>query len=94
MGGEQAAMVMRMVVEGSAKRRGFGVNSAELDAQEQQIIAHFNKQSDAFYTSGRGLDDGIIDPRDSRNVLGFLLETVDEAQRRTLHPNTFGVARM
>ncbi len=94
MGGEQAAMVMRIVAEGSAKRRGRSINSDVLDAQEQQIIDLFNRQSSALYTSGRGLDDGIIDPRDSRNVLGFLLRTADEAQHRTLHPTTFGVARM
>lgn len=94
MGGEQAAMVMRMVAEGSAKRHGRKIDNNALDAQEQQIIELFSRQADAFYTSGRGLDDGIIDPRDSRNVLGFLLRTADEAQRRTLHPNTFGVARM
>ncbi len=94
MGGEQAAMTMRLVIEASAKRRGQTVDTAEMDAQEQQIIAHFNKQSDAFYTSGMGLDDGIIDPRNSRKVLAFLLATTDETERRTLYPNTFGVARM
>ncbi len=94
MGGAQAAMVMRMVAEGSAKRRGREIDVDALDAQAQQIIELFDRQASAFYTSGRGLDDGIIDPRDSRNVLGFLLRTADEAQRRTLHPNTFGVARM
>ena len=94
MGGEQAAMTMRLVMEGSAKRRGQEVDTAVLDSQEKAIINHFNEQSDAFYTSGRGLDDGIIDPRDSRNVLALLLSLADEASRRTLHPNTFGVARM
>ena len=94
MGGEQAAMTMRLVMEGSAKRRGQVVDTAVLDAQEKAIIEHFNKQADAFYTSGRGLDDGIIDPRDSRNVLALLLTLADEAARRRLHPITFGVARM
>ncbi|MEM7113317.1 MAG: carboxyl transferase domain-containing protein [Chloroflexota bacterium] len=94
MGGEQAAMTMRIVMEGSAKRRGQTIPKEMLDAQEQQIIAHFNSQSDAFFTSGWMLDDGIIDPRDSRQLLAFLLATVNEAEQRTVHPNTFGVARM
>jgi geranyl-CoA carboxylase beta subunit len=40
------------------------------------------------------LDDGMIDPRDTRRTLGFLLETVWETQHRTVRPNSFGVARM
>ena len=41
-----------------------------------------------------GASFGVIDPRDSRKVLGFALETIFEAQNRTLHPNAFGVARI
>jgi geranyl-CoA carboxylase beta subunit len=40
------------------------------------------------------LDDGMIDPRDTRNTLGFLLETVWETHHRTVRPNSFGIARM
>ena len=40
------------------------------------------------------LDQGIIDPRDTRRVLGFALETCWEGRNRRLHPNAFGVARM
>ncbi len=94
MGGEQAAMTMRLVMEGSAARRGQTIEPAVLAAQEQQIIDHFNGQSDAFFTSGWLLDDGLIDPRDSRKVLAFLLATVREGEKRPLFPNTFGVARM
>jgi len=94
MGGEQAATTMRIVMENSAKRRGREIDVAKLDAQEAEIIELFNSQSDAFFTSGWLLDDGIIDPRESRNVLAFLLATVDEQPRRTLCPTTFGVARM
>ena len=39
------------------------------------------------------LDDGIIDPRDTRNVLGFVLSICKEAMRATLRPMQFGVAR-
>lgn len=94
MGGEQAATTMRIVMEASAARRGHTLEKEVLDAQEQQIIDHFNSQSDAFFTSGWLLDDGIIDPRDSRKLLAFLLATVEEAERRQLNPTTFGVGRM
>jgi geranyl-CoA carboxylase beta subunit len=94
MGGEQAAMTMRIVAEQSAARRGREIDPGMLDAQGKQIVDLFDNQSNAFFASGWLLDDGIIDPRDTRKVLAFLLATSDERQRRTLHPNTFGVARM
>ncbi len=70
------------------------MNCAALDAQEKQLIDHFDSQSDAFYTSGLLLDDGLIDPRDTRKVLGFALETCWEGRNRQVSPNSFGVARM
>ena len=94
MGAEQAALTMTIVAEGSAKRRGQEVDREKLAAQEARIKAHFEAQSSAFYTSGQMLDDGVIDPRDSRNAIGFLLGTVREAARRELNPTSFGVARM
>lgn len=94
MGGEQAALTMEMVMRGAAKRRGQDIPEEHLQAQKQTITAHFDRQSDAFYTSGRCLDHGMIDPRDSRRVLGFCLQTCAEARARTLNPNRFGVARL
>ena len=39
------------------------------------------------------LDDGVIDPRDTRSVLGLCLSLSDEAARRSLRPMQFGVSR-
>jgi len=94
MGGEQAAGTMELVARNAAKRRGQEVDQAQLAAQRQAIVAHFDRQSDAFYTSGRVLDQGVIDPRDTRRVLGFALETIVESRHRKLRPNSFGVARI
>ena len=94
MGGEQAASTMDQVARVSAERRGQEVDEAALQAQKQRLIDHFDKQSDAFYTSGRMLDQGMIDPRDTRRVLGFALETCWEARNRQTNPNSFGVARL
>ncbi|NOX49145.1 MAG: acyl-CoA carboxylase subunit beta [Gammaproteobacteria bacterium] len=97
MGGEQAAITMDVVAHASAKRRGVEITAQMIDkmeVQKQAIIDHFEPQSDAFYTSGRMLDQGIIDPRDTRKILGFALETCWEARKRKLHPNSFGVARI
>jgi geranyl-CoA carboxylase beta subunit len=93
MGGEQAAMTMRIVAEGGAKRKGVPVDEAVLQAQEQAIISTFERQQSAIATSALMLDDGIIDPADTRAVLALCLDIVDEAARRTLRPVQFGVAR-
>jgi len=94
MGGEQAAGTMTMVARVAAQRKGQSVDEEALAAQHKAIAAHFDSQSDAFYTSGQCLDHGVIDPRDTRKILGFCLETCLEAKNRTLQPNAFGVARM
>jgi geranyl-CoA carboxylase beta subunit len=94
MGGQQAARTMTQVAEVAASRKGLAIDRQALDAQEQKIIAHFGKQESPFYTSGRILDHGVIDPRDTRRVLGFALETSLEARQRKVQPNSFGVARM
>ncbi len=93
MGGAQAARTMGLVMEGAAKRRGEPIDEKQMAAQEKMITQHFDRQSGAFYTSGRVLDHGVIDPRDTRNVLGFALETCWEARNRRTNPNSFGVAR-
>lgn len=94
MGGEQAAKTMSHVARQIAKRRGQDIPDEFLAAQEQAIVDKFDGQSSAFFTSGRCLDMGVIDPRDSRKVLAFLLETCREADTRSLQANSFGVARM
>ena len=93
MGGEQAALVMRIVAEGGAKRKGVPVDEPQLQALEKKIIQNFDSQSDAFYTSGRLLDDGVIDPRDTRRVLGLAFDICRQAEARQLRPMQFGVAR-
>ncbi|MDE0149215.1 MAG: acyl-CoA carboxylase subunit beta [Rhodospirillaceae bacterium] len=94
MGGDQAAKTMTMVAEGVARSKGQEVDAQQLRKQEEMLVRHFDGQSSAFYTSGHLQDDGMIDPRETRRTLGFLLATVDEARRRTVRPNSFGVARI
>tara|TARA_R110000823_G_scaffold119998_11_gene244433 strand:+ start:19166 stop:20788 length:1623 start_codon:yes stop_codon:yes gene_type:complete len=94
MGGEQAAKTMSMVARGKAKAAGKEVDEESLGQQEAYLANLFDSQSDAFYTSGHMLDDGMIDPRDARKTLGFLLETVWETRHRSVRENSFGIARM
>ncbi|HVL45715.1 MAG TPA: acyl-CoA carboxylase subunit beta, partial [Acidovorax sp.] len=57
-------------------------------------VAMFEAQADALVTSGLLLDDGVIDPRDTRAVLAFCLDTIAEGAVRATRPMQFGVARM
>ena len=93
MGGEQAAMTMRIVAEAGAKRKGLDVDEAALDAQDKAIVDTFERQQSAIATSSLLLDDGVIDPRDTRDVLALSLTVLNEAARRTVRPIQFGVAR-
>ena len=93
MGGDSAAKTMRQVNEAAAKRRGKSLDEAALDRLQQEVRDHFVRQENAFYSGGRLLNHGVIDPRDTRKVLGFCLATCLEARARTLQPNTFAVAR-
>jgi len=94
MGGQQAAKTMSIVAEESAKARGQEPNYDALKMMEQQVIDTYDAEGKALYATARLWDDGLIDPRDSRRVLAFCLETCREAAARKLRPNTFGVARM
>ena len=94
MGGEQAARTMQIVTEAALARKGLTPDAAQSQQQFDQIVALFEAQADALYTSGLLLDDGVIDPRDTRAVLAFCLNTIAEGAARELRPMQFGVARM
>jgi geranyl-CoA carboxylase beta subunit len=51
------------------------------------------KESSVLFGTARMWDDGIIDPRDTRRILGLCLDIAAEGASRQLHSNTFGVAR-
>jgi geranyl-CoA carboxylase beta subunit len=93
MGGEQAAETMAIVTEAAAIRRGKPVEREKLDAMKAQIIGVFDGQMDVFSTSARLLDDGVIDPRDTRAVLAEVLAICREAEARKPQAMQFSVAR-
>jgi geranyl-CoA carboxylase beta subunit len=93
MGAEQAATTMAIVMEDSARARGVEPDRAQIEGLRAVINATFDRQTSAFYTSGRMLDDGVIDPRDTRRVLALVLSLFRRADRVALRPLDFGVAR-
>ena len=77
MGPKQFAGVMSLVRRAKAKRKGEKFDE-KLDKQLVELIeAAAEKESLALSASSMVTDDGIIDPRDTRNVLGFCLSVVD-----------------
>ncbi len=94
MGGAQIAKVMDIVNRGKLERLGQPVHEEGLQAMSDGTRTRVDKESTALFGTARLWDDGIIDPRDTRRILGLCLAMADEASHRTLHPNTFGVARM
>jgi geranyl-CoA carboxylase beta subunit len=93
MGPQQAADTMGIVMEEAAARKGQPVDAAKLEALKRQIVDTFERQMSAFYTSGLLLDDGVIDPRDTREVIALTLSICRQAEHRQLRPMQYGVSR-
>ena len=73
MGGEQAANVLGTVKAQQLARRGKMLSAAELAELKAPILAKYDKESSAYYSSARLWDDGIIDPRQTRRLLSQAL---------------------
>jgi geranyl-CoA carboxylase beta subunit len=84
---------MAIVMEAGMKRKGQDVDRHQIDAMKAKIVENFERQQSALVTSALLLDDGIIDPRDSRSVLGYTLSICKDGDARTVRPVQFGVAR-
>ncbi len=93
MGGAQAAQVMEIITRAKFGKLG-QVNEPVLKQMSEAIERQLDRESTALYATARLWDDGIIDPRQTRDVLALCLAIAAEGDARTLHGNTFGVARM
>ena len=91
MGGEQAAGVLATVKRDGIERKGGTWSADEEAAFKQPTIDMFEEQSHPLYASARLWDDGIIDPRLSRQVLSLSLEA---AMNAPIEDTRFGVFRM
>lgn len=91
MGGEQAAGVLATVKRDGIERAGGQWTSDEEAAFKQPTLDMFERQSHPLYASARLWDDGIIDPRKTREVLGLSLTA---ALAAPIEDTRFGVFRM
>jgi acetyl-CoA carboxylase carboxyltransferase component len=79
MGASQLAGVMSIVAEAAARNRGQEWTEEEGARLRLGYKQQIDAESSAFYATGRGWDDGIIDPRDTRVVLGLAFSAVHSA---------------
>lgn len=91
MGGPQAAGVLATVRRDGIERKG-GTWSAEEEATfKQPIIDQFEEQGHPLYASARLWDDGIVDPRKTRDVLAL---SIAASLNAPIEDTPFGVFRM
>ncbi len=91
MGGEQAANVLAQVTREKKERLGEAWSQAQEDALKAPILAQYAKQSHAYYSSARLWDDGVIDPLDTRKILGL---SISAALNAPMVQTRFGLFRM
>ena len=91
MGGEQAAGVLAQVRRGQIEGSGEAWSSEDEASFKQPIIDDFDAQAHPYYASARLWDDGVINPIDTRRVLGLALSA---ALNKPIAETRFGVFRM
>ncbi len=79
MGGEQLAGVLKIVRRASAKSRGLPFDEEQNESLAAMVQARIEAESDPYYATARLWDDGIIDPRETRTVLGISLMLAHQA---------------
>jgi 3-methylcrotonyl-CoA carboxylase beta subunit len=91
MGGAQAASVLATVKRDGIESKGGAWSTADETSFKQPILDQYEHQGHPYYSSARLWDDGVIDPADTRMVLGLALSA---ALNQPPEPTKFGVFRM
>lgn len=91
MGGEQAANVLSTVKIKQLEKNGHKLTDEEINKIQQPIVDLYEKEASPYYSSARLWDDGIIDPIDTRNALGYAISI---SLNQQIDNHNFGVFRM
>ena len=91
MGGEQAARVLSRVRRDALEARGARLSADEEAAMQAPIREQYERQGQPLYSSARLWDDGVIDPADTRRILGLCLAISGHAP---IEETRFGLFRM
>ncbi|MEX0812053.1 MAG: carboxyl transferase domain-containing protein [Chitinophagales bacterium] len=92
MGSEQLAGVMEIIQKQAAKKAGIPYDEEQGKQMAEYMIGEVEKKSNALYSSSQLWDDAVIDPRDTRDVLGICLEVIHQAGFNS--EGKYGVFRM
>ena len=91
MGAEQAAGVLVQVKQEQAERNGEQFSAEQAEALRRPILDQYERQGHPYYASARLWDDGVIDPAQTRDVLGL---AISAALNAPIEATRFGVFRM
>jgi 3-methylcrotonyl-CoA carboxylase beta subunit len=93
MGGEQAAETLTNIQKAARAKRGESWPQAE--KYHKEMLRQYEEEGHPYFASSRLWDDGVIDPADTRNVLGLALQLASgEKGREPLVQSSYGVFRM
>jgi 3-methylcrotonyl-CoA carboxylase beta subunit len=91
MGPEQAASVLATVKRDAIEKAGKEWSAADEDAFKAPVRDKLTAEAHPYFASARLWDDGVIDPADTRRVLGL---AISASLNRAIEPTKFGVFRM
>ncbi len=92
MGPKQLSGVMEIIQRDAARKNGLEFDEMQAKMLRDHMIKEVDDKSTAWYSTGHLWDDGVIDPRETRNYLGFCLAVVHNQSFKT--DNRYGVFRM
>lgn len=94
MGGEQAAGVLAIVQEEAARRRGMEPDANAIEMVKMMTRQKFDEESTAYYGTARLWDDGILDPRHTRQALSIGLSVAHNVDFVSPGPPNYGIFRL
>ena len=92
MGAEQLAGVMEIIKVNSAKRLNKKIDKRKLNREKKNLILQAEEKASVWHTTSEVMDDGIIDPRDTRSHLKLCLEVI--YKEKIIGSKSFGTFRM
>ncbi|PRQ23110.1 putative methylcrotonoyl-CoA carboxylase [Rosa chinensis] len=91
MGGAQAAGVLAQIERSNKKKQGIEWDKEEEEKFKAKVVEAYEKEGNSYYSTARLWDDGIIDPADTRKVIGL---SIAATMNRDPEETKFGVFRM
>ena len=91
MGGEQAADVLATVRKRSLEKKGEKMSATDMKSYRKEILAIYEREGSPLYSTARIWDDGVINPAETRTMLGL---AISMSLNAPIPDQKFGVFRM